>query len=260
MSDDDDDASTSRGIGCVGGGCLVLLILAVVGGGVLYIKGEDLLRWGAARVVTAMLDTVIDDQLRLPGEEQAAVMRPIEDFANRVAAGEIEESVARRALTRVVESDAAAVVALRGFELRYAESEVIPPAEREAAALAVNRFANGLVDGRIDRSALAPLIEIAVVEETTEDGSVERRIKDPLPPEDVRAAVTHIEQVVAEADIDDPYREQDLEALVSEALERSVAEARAAADGSTPADDDAATDDDPGATEPSPETAPAEAL
>ncbi|MDA3962510.1 MAG: hypothetical protein PF961_17125 [Planctomycetota bacterium] len=238
-----------------------MIILAVTGASYVYFKGADLLRWGAAKVVTSVIDTVIEDNLQLPPEEHAAVMRPIEAFGMRIADGEVDPEVAAGALTKLIESNEAAVVALRGFETRYVDADVIPEAEQPEAILAVNRFANGLLDGRIKRASLAPLVDIAVVEVTAEDGTKSSQIKDPLPEEDVRAALAHIVATVQAAGIQDEYAAQDLEAMVEAAIQRAVAEAEAEQAGvpvTEPVSDDLETEesslDDAGSAEEPAET------
>jgi len=224
--EDPNQRSDSKG-GCgklaVGCGVVAVLLAAVVGYGIY--KAPELLRWGMAKAVTAMIEGVVEESLQLPPEEQAAVMRPVDAYAQRVADGEVDGEVAMATLQGLLESNESAAVVIRGFEHRYLSAEAFPESEAEAETLTANRFAHGLLEDRIPRSHLEPLADIAVEEYTDEQGQQQYRIKDPLSDEEVAEALALMQTAVDEAGIEEPYRELDLEALVQQAIDRAHAQA-----------------------------------
>jgi len=225
------DTGAGSGGGCLkalGCGCLILVLGAVLLGVGAYLNREALLAFG----IKQFARVIAEEQMRLPGEEVEAVMRPIGELADRVSEGEISQEEGQAILKRLVEGDEGAAVLLRGFETRYIDHEGLVPEERRGeAALAVNRFANGLLDDRIPRSALAPVGDVVLVE----DAAGNPQLKEPLTAADVQQVIGILEDANAEHGVDDAYDALDLEALVRRAIDEAVAEVEAeAAAGAAP--------------------------
>lgn len=219
------EAKPKSGCGKWIGGCLVALLLLAIGVGYVVMKAPQIMRWTGATAVTMMVEAMLDRGLQLPDEERDAVMAPVERLADRVKAGEIDEEQAVEVLTRLFESNEAAAVVLHGFESRYVDSELIPESQRETALLTANRFASGILDGRIPRRSLVPLRHIVVERRDGEGGSEEARLKEELDAEDIQKALAIMDEAVLEHGIDDPYHKRspdELSAMVDRAIERAI--------------------------------------
>ncbi|MHC5067157.1 MAG: hypothetical protein ACYTF0_01080 [Planctomycetota bacterium] len=213
--------SGGGGGGCLKFGCIAIVLLLAAGGLYLALQWKSLV----GGVVVASTEVVVEQTLQLPAAEQEAVMRPLRELVDRFEDGEVDAEDFGGVLENLAHRNEGAAVMLRGFETRYvADAAVVAVDEQEAAGLTVNRFANGLLDGRIDRAVLDELGKVVA----TQDAEGNWTIKEELSAEDVAACLQIMGGQVEAASITDPRQELDLEALMREAIGSALEDGSAA--------------------------------
>ena len=173
----------------IAGGCLIaiaLLIVLLVGGGMLVAKNYRV--WAAKAVTLAM--TAMINESNLPAEEKNQVIDIMDQVKENYLADEIQLEELGAILEAMGDCPSLAIGMVVQFEASYVTPSALSEAQKAAAHLHLNRFAQGLINDSIGWGQLedvtAPITEATAKHEKTL-----------TPPH--RCSTFEIQQVVANA-------------------------------------------------------------
>ena len=218
-----------RGFGCLqlaGIGCLALVCLAVVLGIVLYFKAESWARAAGAKLAEVMVEEMVEE-VGLSEEEKLSVRKSVREFARKIREGEVSAEQIAAVLEEFAEGGAWAALLMRGFETKYLEPSDLPEEEKAAGRVTVGRFVEGLASEDVPAKRLEEISDIVTYEAVGSDGRKQRRLKDSITTEELRACLSTMKDAADAAGVEDRQFTHDIGEMIEAAIGRGMAPGRA---------------------------------
>lgn len=200
-------------------GCGVLLLAVGIGGYYAYIAAAQAARDVGAAGLEAMTEEMMKE-LKLPPEEVEAAMQPVHEFADRIRNGEVGLEEIGRVGEALDKGNLIAIFMMRGFQLKYLEPSGLPDEEKQAGAITVSRFVQGLTTEAIAQEEWEAVSDVICTTTTDESGNTNQELKDALTDEELRHCLTLAREAADEAAIPQQKFAIDLAAELQKALDQ----------------------------------------
>ena len=205
----------------VGIGCLVVILILGIVGYVVYRNAGNWLRSGGASIVVVAMEAILNDT-PLPQAEKDSIMKPVEDLAADVKAGDVTFEQLASIGTTIAEGPIDDLVRMRAFELCYIEDSNVTDDEKAAARLVVGRYAHGIAQGSIETTA-DEIDEIISVTTTNDSGEEVTSLKDTLTPEEFKKCLAIMEKKADEVGIAQEQYQIDIGSAIQKAIDKGMA-------------------------------------
>jgi hypothetical protein len=166
-------------------GCLVVLVLAGVGGLVAWRWWQENGRTMGADAVNKVAVEAVNASSLEPKDKER-ILSKVRAWTEDFRTGKIGMEDLGGALQRVAESKVLPVASVMAFQKQYVDPAGVPPEQKEAWILEVHRYARGVYESRIPRESAERVMESISVA----DGQGGRKLRDNLTPAEVEALVT----------------------------------------------------------------------
>lgn len=214
----------------VGIGCLVVVLVVVIGGYVAYIK----LKAGALGIAGKAVEIVAEAAMEgLPADEKAAAMAPVKAFTEKVSAGEVSAAQVMAVAKQFAEGPAVTAIRVRGFEAKHLEPSKLSDKEKEVGKLNASRFVRGVVKDKIGKDKIKELNDILTEQvEQKQNGKTGTvtKLKATLTTEEIQKCLKLMKDAADKAKIKDKKYKNDLPAMIQKAIDAGMA---AESEGST---------------------------
>jgi hypothetical protein len=189
------DGEKKSGCGKAAGiGCLVIVLLACIGGYLAVTNWPKLFVFGAS----AMLEG-----LQLPPEEKEAALAPVREMAEKIKKGEITGQQGEAMARALAEGPLFLVIMLRATEVNQMKSPLLPPDEQAALHTNVTRLAQGLFDGRVARTNAEEVLSAVYTTTRKPGGGIKVEAKSPLTPDQQTTFIAAVKKAADDAGIED---------------------------------------------------------
>lgn len=213
--------STCLKVGAIG--CGVLLLLFLVGGYIIYTRGESMARSMIASQVQLAAEMGLAE-VGLPEADRTAVMKPVHAFVNSIREGHVSMNQGMQVVNQLLDTRMLAVFGTRVFLQRHIQEASLPGEERDAAIQTVRRYAHGLAEGLIPESSIESVMNVVTRKIVDAEGREQIRFKASLTPEERNAALALMQAAVNDAGIPNAVRDVDLSTLVEDAIREGMEE------------------------------------
>ncbi len=205
----------------LGIGCLGMLILAVAAGLVIYFKGGDIVRAGAAKVTEAAVEEMLKE-LQIPAGEREAAMAPVREFAQQIRAKKVSWEQGGEILKEVAEGPVSVVVMARTFEVKYLQPSPLSPEEKAAGHVNVSRFAHGISEAKIPREKGQPILDIITEKGSDSRGRNRDKLRDSITGEELARCLKIAKDEADAAGIENKEHPIDLAREIRKAIDRGM--------------------------------------
>jgi hypothetical protein len=213
--------SSSKGGGCLkatGIGCLIVILLMVVGGILAYVNRATIGRTVMGKSIEVIAERGLT-ALQFPEDEKDALLAPIRELSADFRAGRVTMDEMEAIVEEIMSERVLAAVGSRVFE---SMSETIPGLgedEREAARFDVSRFAHGIMEGDIPAEQAEELLELVMIPGSGSDTSPPK-FRNDLTQEDFARVMEFVAEKADDAGIPNKFFEIDAASEVRAAIER----------------------------------------
>jgi hypothetical protein len=213
--------SSSKGGGCLkaaGIGCLVVILLMVVGGILTYVNRATIGRTVMGKSIEVVAEKALAD-LNFPEDEKNAILAPIKKLSAELRAGSITMDEMQAIGEEIMSERVLAAVGSRVFESVSATIPDLDATEREAARVDVSRFAHGIMEGDISAEEAENLLDLLTVPGTGSDNSPPK-FRNDLTHEDFMRVMDSVAGKADDVGIPNEFFEIDAAEEVRAAIER----------------------------------------
>ena len=217
--------SQTGGYGCLkiaGIGCLVVFILAVVGGVIVVMNFKSI----ASSAVSAAVKAGINES-ELPAEQKQRVIKQVDRLTTAYKAGEISEEQLGSLMEKLAEGPLFPLGMVYAFESEHITPSDMTEAEKQAAKRSLQRVARGIYEESIDRDELEELLGLI----TTADGQGDRQMKEQLTRQELDAFLAAAKDKADEAQVPDEPFEVDVATEIEQAVDQALGSASPAPPG-----------------------------
>lgn len=197
-------------------GCLIVFAVLLLAGiiGVIWVS-RNLKDWAATGITVAIKQGL--EQTDLPPEERAEVMVEVERGAALFREGRISNEQAAFLMQKLVESPLFTAFAASAADKKYIDPSGLSDEEKADASLALQRFARGVIDGKIDQQSMDTVLRHV----GTKNGQ-NWEFKDKIGDDEVRAFVAAAKKTADDAGVAAAPEEVDpsdeMKRIIDEAL------------------------------------------
>jgi hypothetical protein len=219
------DQPVKSGSGCLkatGIGCGVVLLLAVIAGGVLVTTRDRWMPVLAAKSMVMVAGAMLD-QLKIPADEKEAALVPIRELAQKVRAREVSMEQAEKMFKVIADGPLPTYLTLRAFELSYVAPSALSVDEKKEASLTISRFMRGLVSGRIEKAKGEEIRGIVVEKKQGPDGKDVTELKATITGEELKKCLAIMKSAADEAGIEAGEYRIDLATEIRRSIEQGLA-------------------------------------
>ncbi|MDX2147081.1 MAG: hypothetical protein SFZ23_06120 [Planctomycetota bacterium] len=129
-------------------GCLiaaaVLLVLLIIAGVVVAMNWRN---WSATALQAGTTSLV--QQSKLPDDQKTKIINSVQRVTDDFKAKKVTLDQLQKVMTQIVQGPVMQLGVLQSLKERHVDGSALTPEEKEAAALALQRFSRGVIDGTI---------------------------------------------------------------------------------------------------------------
>ncbi|MFP4381612.1 MAG: hypothetical protein ACLFUS_14010 [Candidatus Sumerlaeia bacterium] len=228
-----------KGGGCWkwgGLGCLVLLVVIIVGGYFVAMKARDFAIEGLGNALITEIKTGLQE-INYPGEEAQEVIAVLEKFQADLKAGKIKIRQLDNIIQSIAESGVIAGFAARLFSLNYLNQVEMSPAEMQQAQGAISRFMKAVSESNqafMESEEFRDMMALMVnnpeeVRQALKEGldsqnaqNFEPQFKEKLSKEEINQVLGIMNQVADDAGVTDKDFEMNLADQLQQAIDEGV--------------------------------------
>jgi len=212
-SEDRSEALASKGGGgCFLKGCLVCLILMVLVGGYCAYRAKSWARSSAAFLMVHASETGIKS-LELDAKEEEEILAPVRELAEQLKAGDVSLVQSGAIAKSVMEGPVVHALICKVAEAKYLKTSTLPQEELGAAMTTANRFMQAMIAKKVPDDTVNQIREIIAVRVgethsvhvgtsgTSSSSNEQWQLKDKLTDDEIRQAVTIMQQAADGAGI-----------------------------------------------------------
>lgn len=176
--------------------CGVLLILFLIAAtlGILWVK-NNARRLGADFTTSAMKDAL--GEVEIPDDQRERINARIDSVGQQFKDGELELEQVGTIFEKIIESPLMSAGMSLFFKRTYLKSSGLSDEEKEAAEVAIQRFARGVIDKSIPKQTSEAALDII----STSDADGNREFKEQLSDDELRAFLAAISTAADDAGI-----------------------------------------------------------
>ena len=220
-----EDMQQKSGGGCwkIGGiGCLLLLVVALVGGYFAFKNKDILVRAGTAKVMIVGAEAMFSG-FQMSAEDKEAAMAPIHELAAKIKSGEVSMEQGGKILEELAQSSLPIVMTLKAFDVAHLQPSELSADEKKTARITMSRFAKGLMDKSIDQSTGKAISDIVTTKTIGTDGKESSELKKTITNQELTNCLQIMKEAADEAGIENKLFPVDIASEIRKAIEKGIA-------------------------------------